>query len=79
VHIVVYIFSTLFLALTIGLVFAYFRNRQIGMIFMALAYGGAAGAALVRMEWWPLVAGLVVAWIVRFAGLDPDAPRAPRK
>ena len=77
-HILVYIGAVLFIALTLGLLFAYYRNRQIGLLFMALAYGGAAGAALARMEWWPLVAGLVIAWLVRFAGLDPDVPRKPR-
>ena len=79
VHIVVYIGAALFLALTVGLIFAWFRTRQIGTLFMAAAYGGAAGAALTYMAWWPLLAGFVVAWIVRFAGLDPDAPRQPRE
>jgi hypothetical protein len=78
VHIAVYIVAGLFIALTLGLVFAYLRNRQTGLLFMAFAYGGAAGAALARMEWWPLVAGFVIAWLVRFAGLDPEVPRRPR-
>jgi hypothetical protein len=78
VHIAVYIFAALFLVLALGLLFAWYRERHTGTLFMAMAYGGGAGCALVYMEWWPLVAAFVIAWLVRFAGLDPDAPRQPR-
>src|SRR4051812_31446928 len=78
VHIAVYIVAALFFVLALGLVFTWFRERQTGPLFMAMAYGGAAGAALARMEWWPLVAGFIVAWAVRVAGLDPGAPRKPK-
>jgi hypothetical protein len=78
VHIVVYIVAALYLVLAAGLAFAYYRERHTGTLFMAMAYAGAAGAALARMEWWPLVAGFVIAWLIRFVGLDPGAPREPR-
>ena len=74
-HILVYILSGAFLLLAAGLVFAYFRGRQLGTLLMAVAYGASAGAALSFMEWWPLLAGFVIAWLVRFAGLDPEVPR----
>ena len=77
-HILIYIFAALFIALGLGVLFAYYRTRQTGLLFMALAYGAAAGAALARMEGWPLLVGFVVAWLVRFAGLDPEVPRTPR-
>ena len=78
VHVVVYIVAALYIALTAGLVFAYYRERHTGTLLMAMAYGGAAGAALAHMEWWPLVAGFFIAWLIRFVGLDPGAPREPR-
>lgn len=78
VHIAVYIFAAVFIVLALALLFAYYRERHMGTLLMAMAYGGAAGAAIARVEWWPLVAGLVVAWLVRLAGLDPGAPRDPR-
>jgi len=78
VHIVVYIVAGLFFALALGLVFSWYRERHTGSLFMAMAYAGGAGAALARMEWWPLAAGLIVAWAVRVAGLDPGAPRKPK-
>jgi hypothetical protein len=78
VHIVVYIVAALFIALALGLVFAWYRQRHAGLLFMALAYGGAAGAALAHMEWWPLIVGFVIVWLIRFAGLDPEVPRRPR-
>jgi hypothetical protein len=77
VHVVVYIFAAVFIALAFGLVFAYYRERHMGTLLMAMAYGGAAGAAIARVEWWPLVAGFVIAWLIRVAGLDPGAPREP--
>jgi hypothetical protein len=78
-HIVVYIVAALYFALALGLLFAYYRGRHTGTALMALAYAGGAGAALARMEWWPLVAAFVIAWLVRFMGLDPGAPREPRQ
>ena len=77
-HIVVYILAGGFLALALGLLFTYYRQRHIGLLLMAIAYGASAGAALAFMEWWPLIAGFVIAWLLRFAGLDPQAPRPPR-
>ena len=78
VHVAVYILSAVFIVLAFALVFTYVRERHIGTLLMAMAYGGAAGAAIARLEWWPLLAGLVMAWLVRLAGLDPGAPRDPR-
>jgi hypothetical protein len=79
VHIVVYIFAGLFILLTLGLLVAYYRERQSGVLLMAVAYGASAGAALALMQWWPLIAGFVLAWLLRLMGLDPEAQRQPRE
>jgi len=68
---VIYIVSGLFIVLALGLAFAYYRTKHYGLIVMAFAYGASAGLALSIMHWWPLVAGLVLAWLLRLLGLDP--------
>jgi hypothetical protein len=70
-HIVIYVFSALYIALALGLCFAYYRMRHSGMLLMGLIYGAAAGAALTYMHWWPLVAGLVLNWVMRLMGVEP--------
>ena len=46
---------------------------------MGLTYGASAGVAIVLTHWWPLVAGFVLVWLLRLAGLDPDTQRgSPR-
>jgi hypothetical protein len=77
VHIVVYIFAGLFILLALGLLFAYYRSRQPGMLLMATAYGAAAAAALVYTSWWPLILGFVLVWLFRLMGLEPNSNRAP--
>ncbi len=72
VQIILYLFSGLFIVLALGLAFSYLRRRHRGLLLMAAAYGGAAGAAIALNQGWPLLAGLVVAWLIRLAGLDPD-------
>lgn len=77
-HVVVYSAAGAFLLLTAGLVFSYYRERRTGTLLMAIAYGASAGAALSFLEWWPLLVGFVIAWLLRLAGLDPETPRPPR-
>jgi hypothetical protein len=31
---------------------------------------------VVLMHWWPLVAGFVLVWVLRFLGLDPDVQKS---
>ena len=68
----------MFLLLAAALVFSYFQQKHIGLLLMAVAYGASAGAAISLVEWWPLLAGFVIAWLLRLVGLDPQTPRPPR-
>lgn len=77
--IVVYLFSGLFIVLTLALLFAYWRTRQAGLVLIATTYGSAAGLALIFMEWWPLIAGFALAWVLRFMGMDPLPPREDKR
>jgi hypothetical protein len=38
---------------------------------MASCYGTGSVLSVMLMHWWPLVAGFVVAWMLRMMGLDP--------
>lgn len=70
-NLVVYIFSGLFILLSLALLFAYYRERHSGLFVMSITYGSSAGLALLLMHWWPLVAGFVLAWVLRLLGLEP--------
>lgn len=78
-HVLLYVFAGVFAVIAVGVSFAYYRTRHLGLLLMALAYGGGAGAAILFMQWWPLMAGFVAVWAIRMAGLDPetnsDSPR----
>lgn len=71
VNIVIYLFAGIFILLSVALVFAWYRARHPGLILMSSTYGSAAVLALMLMEWWPLVAGFALAWVLRLMGLDP--------
>ena len=70
-EIVIYIIAGLFLLLAVGLLFGYYRTRYPGLVLMASCYGTASVLSVMLMHWWPLVAGFVLAWMLRMMGLDP--------
>lgn len=78
-NIVIYVFSGLYIVLTLALLVAYWRIRQPGLVLMATTYGSAAALALIFMEWWPLLAGFALAWVLRLMGLDPGPGRPEDK
>ena len=69
--IVIYVFAGLFLLLALGLLFGYYRTRHPGLVLMASCYGTASVLSVLLMDWWPLVAGFVLAWVLRLLGLEP--------
>ena len=78
-NVVIYIVSALFVVLTLALLFAYYRARHPGLVLMSSTYGSVAVLALMLMEWWPLVAGFVLAWVLRLMGLDPKPDRKSKE
>jgi 4-hydroxybenzoate polyprenyltransferase len=54
------------------LMMTYKRTRHYGVFLLALTYAASAVLAVVLTHWWPLAAGFVLAWVLRFLGLDPD-------
>jgi len=79
VQFVLYAFSVLFVGLSFFMLFAFYRTQHVGLLAMSAVYGVSGMAAGYFQVWWPLLAGFVLAWVLRFMGLDPDVPRAGRK
>lgn len=75
---VIYAVAALFAVMAFALLFAYGRTHHSGLFILGLTYGGAAVLALMKMHWWPLVAGFALAWVFRLLGLDPGASKSER-
>lgn len=71
--IIAYVFAASFVFLGAALMLTYRQTRNIGVLVIGTTYVAAAVLTVALAHWWPLVAGFVVAWILRLAGLDPDA------
>jgi hypothetical protein len=78
--ILLYFFASLFIVLGFMMLFAYRRTRRWELVLLSFVYSGSGLAAGYSMQWWPLIAGFVVAWLLKFAGYDVDrAPRSGRR
>ncbi len=78
-EIIIYFFAASFVFMALALMITYKRTRHYGVFLMGLTYGASAVVAIVLTHWWPLVAGFVLVWLLRLAGLDPDTQRgSPR-
>jgi hypothetical protein len=69
---VTYFFAGVFMLLSAGMFFAYYRSRHFGMFIMAMTYAASGLLAFGLPHWWPLVTGFVLAWMLRMLGLEPQ-------
>ena len=74
-EIVIYIFAASFIFMAAALMITYRRTRHYGVFLLGLTYAASAVLAVVLAHWWPLVAGFVLVWVLRFLGLDPDVQK----
>jgi hypothetical protein len=74
VVILLYFFSSLFIVMGFMMLFAFHRTRRWEMVLMSFVYSTSGLAAGYSMQWWPLITGFVAAWLLKFAGYDPDRP-----
>jgi urea transporter len=72
---VIYLFAASFVFMAVALMVTYRRTRHYGVFLLGITYAVAAALAVVLTHWWPLVAGFVLVWVLRFLGLDPDVRR----
>lgn len=71
--IVIYILAALSILLALGGLAAYAQTRHIGLLLSSIVSIGFSVLAIVMVEWWPLVVGFGINWLLRLLGLDPDA------
>ncbi len=69
---VIYFFASLFIVLSAGMFFAYYRSRHFGLFIMAVTYAASGLLAFGLPHWWPIVTGFVLVWMLRMLGLEPD-------
>lgn len=69
--ILLYFFASVFIVLGFFLLFAFWRSRHWGLVLLSFVYSASGFAAGYSLKWWPLIAGFVVAWLLRMAGYDP--------
>ena len=74
---VIYCFAALFASLGGALFFAYTRSKHAGLLLLGATYFASALAAIVLSEWWPLVAGFGLVWVLRMMGVEPPAEDLP--
>ena len=75
----VYCFAGLFASMGLALFYAFSRSKHYGLLLLGCTYLSAALLSVVLTEWWPLVAGFAIAWVLRAMGMDPvtDEAQAP--
>ena len=73
---VVYCFAALFASMALALFFAFSRNKHYGLLMLGCTYLSGALLAVLLTQWWPLLAGFVIAWVLRAMGMEPVAEEA---
>jgi hypothetical protein len=67
---VIYVFAVLFVALGAAMFYVFYRERHFGMFLMGMTYSMSGLLAMALPHWWPLVAGFVMAWMLKMLGLE---------
>jgi len=70
---VTYVVAGIFIALSVTMLYVFYRSSHFGLFVLGLAYGCAGLLAIVLGHWWPLVAGFMLAWILKWLGLEPGS------
>jgi hypothetical protein len=70
---VIYVVAGLFIALAVAMFYVFYRSSHFGMLIMGITYGASGLLALSVAHWWPLIAGVVLAWMLKFLGLEPGS------
>jgi len=73
---VIYVVAGLFITLAVAMFYVFYRSRHFGMFIMGITYGVSGLLAISVSHWWPLIAGVVLAWMLKYLGLEPGSEPA---
>ena len=68
---VTYVVAGVFIALAFAMLFVFYRSLHTGMLVLGLTYGCSGLIAILLGEWWPLLAGFILAWLLKLVGMEP--------
>jgi len=74
---VVSILGGLFIALSLAMLYVFYREKHFGTFLMAITYGLSGLLAISIPHWWPLLTGFVMVWLLRLMGLEQTIPSPP--
>lgn len=67
-----YFIASVFIVLGFMMLFTFRRTRRWELVLVAFVYTASGISGGYSAQWWPLVAGFVVVWLLKFAGYDAD-------
>lgn len=70
---VIYAVAVLFILLSSTMLYVFYRQRDFGLLVMGVTYGVSGVLALALPHWWPLAAGFVLVWVLKWLGLEPGS------
>lgn len=73
----IYIVGGVFIALACAMFFVFYRSQHFGMFLMGVTYSASGVLAIALPHWWPLLAGFILVWLLRFLGLEPEMAAPP--
>ena len=71
---VIYAFGGLFVLLSLVMLYVFYREQHFGTFLMAITYGLSGLLAIALPDWWPLVVGFVMVWMLRLMGMEQTVP-----
>jgi hypothetical protein len=71
---VIYAFGGFFVLLSLVMLYVFYREQHFGTFLMAITYGLSGLLAIALPDWWPLVVGFVMVWMLRLMGMEQAMP-----
>jgi hypothetical protein len=71
---VISIFGGFFIALSLAMLYVFYREQHFGTFLMAITYGLSGLLAISLPHWWPLLVGFVMVWLLRLMGMEQSIP-----
>jgi hypothetical protein len=53
------------------MLYVFYRSSHFGLFIIGLTYGCSGLLAILLGHWWPLLAGFVLVWILKWLGAEP--------